>query len=137
MKAHVKAISVLFIALFIFSITSLCAYADDGLDVVVEGPVEPEEYSRTGVSFYSDHDVTIYTGNGSSVYITVHNTGFSSFSLCVKMYDYDNSGSSLIWSDLNEGGLAPGGWRTYYVGSNIDKVCVRGILGYGEFDYSY
>ena len=128
--------AVLLSAILLLPSAVLPAQAIEQSSVVEESDVE--EYSASGVSFYSGYDVTIYSSSSHSpLYITVTNSSYSYFNLYVRMYDPSYSSSDPLWSDLSEGGLAPGSSRTYYVGSNITKVAVRGITGPGEFSYSY
>ena len=95
-------------------------------------------YGETNVPFYSDKDRRIYNNSSHPpLYITVKNTSTSAFRLCVRMFDPNYSSTTPLWSDWSEGGLAPGQSRTYYVGSNINKVTVRGMVGPGTFSYSY
>ena len=97
--------------------------------------VEPRS---SGVkNFYSDiHSTALKRQSGGEMYLTIKNLS-DTMCLYVSMYETDYVTSSELWSDKSEGGLQPGESRTYYLGSNVKLVTVRGFIGPGRYQYSY
>ena len=130
MKNSRKLITALVIILLMGILVSNIAFADNEVGSP-EDPIDILEYYSGDKAYYSDGPSNVNLGTQSEKNVTIHNNGPGA--LYVSMYQ----GSTYLWSDYIEGGLAANSSRTYYVGANVTKVTVQGYLFPGTYWYSY
>ncbi|MDO4987083.1 MAG: hypothetical protein Q4E46_02080 [Candidatus Saccharibacteria bacterium] len=121
-----KIFAILLTLIMAFSLTSVTAFAAE-VEPPADDPIVPEEYTA---SFYTDIWTTMYTGNGKAVVLEVTNT--SNFFACsIRMIGYDGS---QLWRDPFD--IAAQQQKNYYVGRNVARVEIKGVLGMGSVSYS-
>ncbi|MDO4987081.1 MAG: hypothetical protein Q4E46_02070 [Candidatus Saccharibacteria bacterium] len=120
-----KIFAILLTLIMAFSLTSVTAFAAE-VEPPADDPIVETEYVG---NFYANVWSTIYSGTGSVVNITVTNN--SAHWISVSMYNY--SGDQVWYQQYS---IAPNAQSSYYVGTDIASVRVRGVSGSGSVSVS-